>query len=444
MRRRIRPADLVVCGFLLMLYGPPVPQTLAQPRDQSTDAARANSSGGLDSGPELSFNDAWRKVRESSPALRTYESTDAAWGHRASQAGAFPNPAIALSMEDIGARDEFLGQSQWTFAVSQPIPLGSRLKAARRAEETARAVWVHEAAGSVVDFKVTLKQHFVSVLAGKQRLRALGNSVARFRAIQSVIESRVAAGALPRVRLQRVTQALSLENERIVEVEVAIARVLAEMPALWGGRSGDVVALAGDLGPPLPPSEMPLRLDLLSNTPALKGCSARADRWEAEVELREEQAIPDAEVAIGYRGLDGFGSHAAIIGFSVPLPLFDRNRWAVDEARAHKRAEQFACRGVRSRLEARASARHAQAAALHDQYVRTIDEIVPRATTAYAAALDALMRDEVDLNDILDLATYLDDVETRAVSVLEDYWMAVVDYETLTNTELLSFDEVTR
>ena len=442
--RLVPPAGFVACALLLMLLGPSGPEAMAQSVEGVADAPLGGLHAAPAPGPNLSFARAWRKVVEVSPDLRSRESIDASWSHRAHQAGTFPNPSVALSVEDIGARDELFGQTQWTFSVSQSIPLGSRLTAARRVEERGRAAWEHEAASRVLQLRGSLKEYFVQVLAAHQRIRGLRSSIARYEAVQEVIEGRVEAGAVPRVRLRRVSQALALESEYIAEAERDVTRLLAEVPSLWGGRAGEVAALGGILAMPLPENETPFRLDDLQGNPAVRRCTASADRWSAEAELREEQAVPDAAVAAGYRGLDGFGSHAAVVEFSVPLPVFDRNRGAIDEARAMKRAQDFACRGVLSRLEAEAASLHAQALALRTQFVRTRDELVPSAETAFAAAHDALVRGEMDLNDILDLAAHLADMESRATALLQAYWLVVLDYETLTNADLLSFEEVTQ
>jgi cobalt-zinc-cadmium efflux system outer membrane protein len=442
--RSIARAGFSACALVLILLGLPGPEAMAQ----SVEEVAGAPPGGRHAAPvpeaNLSFAKAWRKVNDASPDLRARDSIDASWRHRARQAGTSPNPYVALSVEDIGARDELFGQTQWTFSVSQPIPLGSRLTAARRVEERGRAAWEHEAAYRLLQLKARLKEYFVRVLAAQQRIRGLRSSIARYEEVQEVIEGRVEAGAVPRVRLRRVSQALALESEYIAEAEREVTRSLAEVPSLWGGRAGEVATLEGVLAKPLPGSETPFRLDDLQGNPSIRGCAASADHWSAEAELREEQAVPDASVAAGYRGLDGFGSHAAVVEFSVPLPVFDRNRGAIDEARAMKRAQDFACSGVLSRLETEAASLHAQALALRDQFVRTRDELVPSAQTAFAAAYEALVRGEMDLNDILDLAAHLAAMESRATSLLQDYWLVVLDYETLTNSDLLSFEEVTR
>jgi cobalt-zinc-cadmium efflux system outer membrane protein len=425
------------------LFGPPGPEALAQTGGRNVDAPATGPQGVPDPGPKLSFPEAWRKVSEASPDLQALDSIDASWSHRARQAGAFPNPSVALSVEDIGARAELFGQTQWTFSLSQPIPLGSRRGAGRRVEEQSRTAWRLEAALVGKGLKARLKTLFIKVFSGQHKLRILQASTLRFREVRQVTQARVDAGSLPAVRVQRVEQVLTMEQEAAAGLERDIAHSVAELPALWGGKPGEVEAVAGHLAEPEPLPDPGPGLASLSQVPEVAACAARTDVWAAEGELRRQEAIPDLGLGLGYRGLDGFDSHALVLEVSVPLPVFNRNQGAIAEAKAKKRAEEFSCKGILSRMQARAAALHSQASAVQAQFQRTKEILIPQAAAPYEAALEALTRGEVDINDMLGLAEHLVGLEMKAASLQEEYWMAVAEYETLTGAELLSFDEVT-
>jgi cobalt-zinc-cadmium efflux system outer membrane protein len=183
-------------------------------------------------------------------------------------------------------------------------------------------------------------------------------------------------------------------------------------------------------------------LSSLGATPALKGCKARAEQWGAEADLRGKEAVPDVEVAAGYRGLDGFGAHALVFEISVPVPLFDRRSHAVDEAKARRRAEEASCRAEQIKLRAQVGSHHSMASAVRLQHGRFRDVLVPEAVDAYKAALEALVQGEVDVQDVLGLAEHLTELERRSVDLVEGFWMAVLGFETLVGTELVVFSEV--
>jgi cobalt-zinc-cadmium efflux system outer membrane protein len=440
---RFRSRALTLCGSICFWLGLTAQGALAQPLAAEDIEEPAGIPDAASLGATISFGEAWQRVQAGNPDVQALDDLDAAWGHRARQAGAYPNPSLAVSAEDIGAREQLFGQTQWTFALSQPIPLGSRLGAGQGVEEASRTAWRQEAALVGRGIKARLKILFIRVLSARKKLVTLQASTMRFQEVRKVARARVDAGSLPLARLQRVEQVLSLEQEAVVSLERDILGATAELPALWGGKPGDVAKLAGHLAEPLPLSDLPTGLAGLGDIPEMKGCVARVGQWEAEAELREQEAIPDLDVGAGYRGVDGFDSHALVLAVSVPLPVFNRNQSAIDEARARKRAEEFSCRGILARAEAQAAALHAQASALQAQFLRTRDVLIPQATVAHGAALEALVRGDVDINDMLGLAEHLVGLELMAASIQEEYWLAVAEYETLTGAGLLSFDEVT-
>lgn len=81
-------------------------------------------------------------------------------------------------------------------------------------------------------------------------------------------------------------------------------------------------------------------------------------RWTAEAEARRRQLAlerarrtPDVLVQAGVRSLSGSDDRTFVGGVSLPLPLFDRNRGAIDEASAA--LDQISSQKSQVRLEVR-------------------------------------------------------------------------------------------
>lgn len=440
-RAPYRSVALALYGLFCVWLGLSTDVALAQPLSDQERESATDVQESAPLGSTISFGEAWHRVQGENPDMQAFDDLDSAWGHRARQASAYPNPSFTLTAEDFGAREELFGQTQWTFSLSQPIPLGSRLDAGRLVEEQSRAAWKHEAALVGKGLKTRLKTIFVRVFSGRNKLHILQTSTLRFQEVLQVIQARVDAGSLPQVRVQRVRQVLTLEKESVASLERDMAGFVAELPSLWGGNPGEVTAVSGRLSEPRLLPDLRRSLARLADVPEMKGCAARVGKWEAEAELREQEAVPDIGVGAGYRGLDGFDSHGLVLEVSFAIPVLNRNEGAVDEARARKRANEFSCRGILSHLQTQASVQHAQASALQVQFRRIRDVLLPEATAAYEAALEALTRGEVDINDMLGLAEYLVGLEMAAASIQEEYWLAAVGFESLLGEELLSFEE---
>src|SRR3546814_16304334 len=57
-------------------------------------------------------------------------------------------------------------------------------------------------------------------------------------------------------------------------------------------------------------------------------------RSRAELELERSQAIPDLTLSAGVRQFRETDDSAFLVGVSIPIPVFDRNRGAIERAGA--------------------------------------------------------------------------------------------------------------
>lgn len=66
----------------------------------------------------------------------------------------------------------------------------------------------------------------------------------------------------------------------------------------------------------------------------MAAANADIDTAGAEVRLARSQQIPDVTISAGVRRLSATNDTAAVIGFSIPLPIFNSGAAAVSQARA--------------------------------------------------------------------------------------------------------------
>jgi cobalt-zinc-cadmium efflux system outer membrane protein len=267
------------------------------------------------------------------------------------QAGAHPNPTASLELEDFAGSGDYNGldSAQTTLLLGQLVELGGK-RAARIGAATASrdlASWDYEVRR--IDVLVRTASAFVDVLAAQERLRLAEETLELAREMQRVATRRLRAGvASPaeEIRAGVAVDVAEVEREH-TEHELATARQV--LAAAWSGEQARFERAEGDLErlPEVPSAEQ--LTERLASSPA-------AARWQSELAQREaarERAksdrITDLTLRAGPRRLSGPDDTALVVGVSVPLPLWDRNRGAIAEAEHRVAKHEAEARAARVR-----------------------------------------------------------------------------------------------
>ena len=251
----------------------------------------------------------------------------------ARQAQALPNPTIGVTVENIGASAQFaaIAPQQTTVQVQQPLELGGK-RAARVAVgdaglDLARA----KDRQAHADFAYDLASAYVAAEADGVRLgladEALSMAADDARAVGALVE----AGKEASVRAVQARAAVEAARAGRVEAQSVRDEALAKLTAL-SGSPAPFTAVSGGLLPHGDVLEPMRKVDPLV-APAYLAARAERDLAGRRVRLEKTHASPDLSASLGLRQLQGTGGGALVAGLSMPLPLFDRNRGAVDAAR---------------------------------------------------------------------------------------------------------------
>jgi cobalt-zinc-cadmium efflux system outer membrane protein len=250
------------------------------------------------------------------------------------QAGALPNPTLSLEVEDVAGSGDFSGvdQAQTTLLLGQLIELGGK-RAARievAAAERDLAAWDYEVRR--IDVFAGTTAAFVDVLAAQERLRLADEALELARSVQQVASLRKRAGlASPaeEIRAGVATDVAGVEREH-TEHELETAR--QELAAFWSGEAPRFERAEGALEVlPQPPSPDEIEARLAAS-PSLALWQAELARRHARRAGAQSQRIPDLTVFAGPRRLSGPEDTALVAGVSLPLPLWNRNRGAIEES----------------------------------------------------------------------------------------------------------------
>jgi cobalt-zinc-cadmium efflux system outer membrane protein len=338
------------------------------------------------------------------------------------QAGALPNPTLSFEVEDVAGSGDFSGveQAQTTLLLGQLIELGgkriARIEVA--AAERDLAAWDYEV--SRIDVLARTAGAFVDVLAAQERLRLSDEAVELARSVQRVATLRKREGlASPaeEIRAGVAADVAGVEREH-AEHELETAR--QKLATFWSGEKPLFERAEGALDSlPQPPSQEELSRKL-DASPSLALWRAELARRHAQRVSAESQRTPDLTVFAGPRRLSGPEATALVAGVSLPLPLWNRSRGAIEESEhriAKLAAEQRSARvQVATDL---ATARVALVAAVEESHLlRT--RVLPGIESAVAVMRRGYEQGRFAQIEVLD-------VERARVAASEQYLRALVE-----------------
>jgi cobalt-zinc-cadmium efflux system outer membrane protein len=378
---------------------------------------------------ELTLREAVERARRHNPELEAAEQAVLASDARVRQAGVLPNPELKAEVENIGGSGDFEGGevAQTTLRLSQRLELGGKRPARQHLAEREYQVANAERTLRQAAIAARAALTFIDVLALQERLAIAGQLEQLADEASAAVATRVRAGAgapaeILRADLARDEARLSRAQR---ERELETARVA--LAATWGGDGSEVGRVHGALAAIAPPPAAASLLAAIDDTPELRRWAEERTAREAAVAVEEARAIPDLIVGAGPRYFSDTDDAAVIVEMWMPLPLFDRNRGAIEAARAELSGADAERRAAAILLRAGVVRLHAALAAAHAQAIALRDELLPAAEAMHASASAAYRRGALSALDVLEAQRALFGLRDRQIEAAANYQRAAIE-----------------
>ena len=406
-------------------------------------AACAFGSQSQESGESLSLARALALTLERSPELAAFSWDIRAAEARILQAKLVPNPEISWDGEDFtrAGVQSATESMQNTLVLSQLIELGgkrrSRVSEARLDRRSAE--WDYQVKRLEVLKSTSLA--FIDVLSGQRKVRLAEENVQLTESEVPVTQKRVEAGKASSVELIRAKTEAATAGIELREARHDLEAARVNLAAQWGAKKATFASVAGDLEQLRPiPSLESLNAKLQSN-PELAKWTTELQKREAALSSARAEGHPDLTVNAGPRLLGA--SHAdmsVVAGFSIPLPLWNRNQGKIAEAEAN----------VAKTNDEQAAAEAAAFAELNEAYqtlqraaeeVRSLrDTVLPGAKSVVDQTTEGYATGRFSQLDVLDAQKSYIETRGQYVRALSDFHKAAAQIDALTAgpAELLS------
>ncbi len=276
------------------------------------------------------------------PELRYYEAeVEVARGGK-TKAGEIRNPDLMTGVGNWRVRDLATGGVSdgptWSVQLTQSFEWPGRLslrKAIAQREIGLAQLGLEQFRGALVARVRTLSW---KILAAQERVRASDEVAQRFQTLAAVLLQRDPAGAAPRFEARIIqSTALTLGSEAAT-ARRDLAEARFELNQLLGEPAENPLELAMEEIP----LDLPPPLELLMEEARRKNFDLRSRILEVEqqgfeVKLAENERWPAVSVVPYFqRQSSETRETQAGIGVSIPLPLWNRNKGAIESAKARE------------------------------------------------------------------------------------------------------------
>jgi cobalt-zinc-cadmium efflux system outer membrane protein len=361
-----------------------------------------------------------------------------AWQARANearvlQAGLRLNPELGLEVEDVLGTGDFKGfrEAQTTLQLSQVIELGGKRSARTEVASQARDITKSEYELKRVEVLGDVTQRFIQVVASQHALDlALTNRQLAEDALR-IVQERVTAGKGSALEERKAQVALARGELLVGSARHILEASRKKLSSSWRNAQPVFNRAEADLfaRKPVPPFEG--LVDRISRSPEIIRWVSEKKLREAEIKLADARRVPNVAVGGGIRHLAGPDDVAFVLGFSMPLQLFDRNQGGAAEARA-----------LLGRTEAEQKAAEVRLGAvllgLYEEMARAVQvmdglqkEIVPKAEDALAISQDGFAQGRFSYLEVLDAQRTLFDIKQEYIQTATAYHQFLVELERL-------------
>lgn len=373
-------------------------------------------------------------------ALRIAETesprTHAAIAKRTAAAGALRqaearlNPEIFIDAGRHGASDQVGDGYEITAGLAQKVELAGKRQARVQAAEVGQIIAEQDRVIDRLNLRQDVAEAYVQMLYLGRLVRVDTDTLRRTSELAEQVRKRIA--------VEREVP-IQLRNVQIVASRVEVGKSKAERD--HEGAAAYLKALLAIDDREIAPNqawfdnvsgspEATIDFAVIVQNPELVRLRVLVDKARVGVAQEEASQIPDPVIRAGVRR-HADNSASAVVGFSVPIPVYDRNSGALLQARQNLlRAEAEAEAGEQLLRGQLARARQVLAGAFGE--VRGLNQTLADAEEILTAAEERYVSGAYSLPEVLRALEVQSDIARRRAMAVRDYHLARLSYMRLT------------
>ena len=338
------------------------------------------------------------------------------------QAGLRPNPRVEALIEDPRPENRLTA-----IYVSQSLELGGKRPARIAAAERRRDVASAELNAMRAEIRAAVLVAFFDVLVAQERFLLTQGLVELSQRATTAASKRVTAGKVSPVEETKARVAEASVRVELSQAATSLKMARKRLTAIWGNATPRFERAEGQVEA-LP--ALPALKDLtarLANAPGLARAQLEVNRRQALVEVERSLRIPDVTLSLG--GRRNVDLNQALIGVSLPIPIFNRNQGNILEAlrRTDKARDELSGTEIRLNNEIAQALERLDVARQEIEVLQR--EILPGAQSAYDAASKGFLMGKFSFLEVLDAQRTLFQAKSQYLRALAEAHRSAAEIE---------------
>jgi outer membrane protein, heavy metal efflux system len=347
----------------------------------------------------LTLNAALTRALENNRELAAASQEIGALDGALRQAGVIPNPELATQIEDRQASTRTT-----TLQLNQPIELGGKRSARMTVAHRNRDLAITALVIKRADIRAATTTAFYDVLIAQEREQLAYYAAELAQQASTAAAKRVTAGKISPIDETKAKLAESGVRMELMQAKSELSNARQRLSALIGGAL-KVEKVSGDIHTLSALSALPTLPELtakLAQSPQLLRAKIEVEQRTALTQLERTRQIPDITVSVGGKRDAQLGRNQAIVGVSIPLPIFDRNQGNLQEAlhRTDKARDELAL--TETRLTSELAQAYEQFTTAQQEIALLQRDIVPSAQSVVEATTKGFEYGKFDFLNVLD------------------------------------------
>ena len=414
---------LLACTFLLCSLGAGAQTPEAEPIDPTGELTLARAiDAALRGNPDLQAS--------------AYELSAAQ--ARRIQVGLRPNPELNLELENFAGSGAVAGTDalETTLSLSQVVELGGK-RALRRSIADAGVDFVTiEQRARELDLLAEVTRRFIDLVAAQERARFSAESTDLAQKTLNAIGARVDAARSPEAERSRARIALTRAQveQRHAESERRSARYA--LSALWGNPEPGFTAARAEIFNLRAVQSFHALMERLEQSPDFVLFASERRLREAELRLAQAQARPNLAFSLGVRRFEENNDTALVAGFSVGLPVYDRNQGAIREAQVRVTQSDALLAAARVRARAMLLSLYQEMDADRIRVETLRSEALPQAQLALDQTRSGYDRGRFSFLELITAQEELLALGAASIDAAAEYHRLLAEIERLTSAAL--------
>ncbi len=377
------------------------------------------------------------------PELDAFAWEQRAREARALQSGLLPNPQLEIRVEDVAGSGNFNGfdQSQTTIQLSQLVELGGKRGARLRANDLfgKLAGWDYET--KRMDILTEVSKAYADVLKAQQHVLLAESLTVLGENFVNAVTERVKAGKVAPLEQTKAEISLSTMRIQLAKENRELEMARRSLSVLWGSAEPQFESALGNFFAISPLPTLEQLMSRAEGNPDLQRWATELEQRQAVVDKELTKRIPNLKLSGGFRRIEETDDNALVVGFSLPLQLFDRNQGSIREAR-HKLAKANAQkRAAEIRIKKNLLGVYNTVNFTHSKVLAIKNKILPGAKKAFEGINEGYRFGKFGYLDVLDSQKTYFEGHGQYLEALADHHKAVADVERLIGEPLAPVNE---